>query len=185
MKANRPALRYAKALLNLAKEKGVDEKVNNDMLLLIDTIEESKDFDQVLQSPVIKAADKLKVAQSLFEKHIDTVTLGLINLLAENKRLAILNTIAKQYRVLYDFHKSIDVAKVITAVPLTAELQEVVSAKVKELTGNESSLENEVDPSILGGFVLRVGDIQYDASILNSIKHLKNQFDNSHFEAKI
>ena len=49
--------------------------------------------------------------------------------------------------------------KFITAVPLTAALQEVVSAKVKELTGNESSLENEVDPSILGGFVLRVGDI--------------------------
>ena len=69
MKANRPALRYAKALLNLAKEKGVDEKVNNDMLLLIDTIEESKDFDQVLQSPVIKAADKLKVA-SLCSKNI-------------------------------------------------------------------------------------------------------------------
>jgi len=94
-------------------------------------------------------------------------------------------SIAKQYSIIYDYSKSIQVAKVTTAIPLTTELETKVMAKIVELTNNKASLENIVNPSILGGFILRVGDVQYDASISNHLNELRKEFDNSHYIPKI
>ena len=65
------------------------------------------------------------------------------------------------------------------------ELETKVMAKIVELTNNKASLENIVNPSILGGFILRVGDVQYDASISNHLNELRKEFDNSHYIPKI
>jgi len=185
MKGTRAALRYAKAVLSLAKDSNKEADVNKSMLLIAETIDENKELEAVLNSPVIKVDHKIKVLQAIFTEAIDQISLGVIGLLGENKRLPLLSMIAKQYTISFDHDKLIDVAKVTTAVPLTAELKDKVLAKIKELTGHAASLENVVNPDIIGGFVLRVGDIQYDASISNNLNELKRQFDNSHFVAKI
>jgi len=185
MKETRAALRYAKAVLNLAKESAKEFEVNNSMRLIAQTIADSHELQVALNSPVIKAADKIKVLKAVFSDAIDQISLGLIGLLAENKRLPLLEMISKQYTVLFDHDKLIEVAKVTTAIPLTDELKSKVLAKIKSLTGNEATIENVVNPAIIGGFVLRVGDIQYDASIANNLNELKRQFDDSHFVAKI
>ena len=96
-----------------------------------------------------------------------------------------LESITKQYVIIYDFLKNMQVAKVTTAVPLTKELEAKILAKIVALTGNNANLENVINPAILGGFVLRVGDMQYDASISNHLTQLKKEFDNSHFIPKI
>ena len=185
MKGTRAALRYAKAVLNLAKETGKEVEVNNSMLLIAQTISESKELALVLGSPVIKAGDKIKALNAIFSDSIDQISLGVIGLLGENKRLPLLNMVAKQYAILFDHDKLVDVAKVTTAVPLTEDLKKKVLAKIKELTGNETTIENVVNEDIIGGFILRVGDVQYDASISNNFNELKRQFDNGHFVAKI
>lgn len=185
MKGTRAALRYAKAVLNLAKDSQKEVDVNNSMLLIAQTISESDELAIVLNSPVIKASDKINALNAIFSESIDQISLGVIGLLGENKRLPLLAMVAKQYSILFDHDKLVDVAKVTTAVPLTAALKKKVLAKIKELTGNEASVENEVNSDIIGGFILRVGDIQYDASISNNFNELKRQFDNSHFVAKI
>ena len=78
-----------------------------------------------------------------------------------------LASIAKQYAIIYDFEKHMQMARVTTAVPLTTEIEKQILAKIVTLTGEEANLENLVNPAILGGFILRVGDVQYDASISN------------------
>ena len=185
MKGARPALRYAKAILNLAKETGNETLVNDNMKLIVDTIAESADLDVMLRSPVIKATDKRKVLNALFGDKVDNIVKGLFNLLEENKRMVMLEPIAKQYSVIYDYYKSMQVAKVTTAVPLSKELEAKVLAKIVEITGNKANIENIVDPEILGGFILRVGDVQYDASISNQFNELRREFDNSHYIPKI
>lgn len=185
MKGIRPALRYARAILNIAKDSGLETEVNADMQFISATISESDDLQTMLKSPVIKAADKNKVLQAIFNGKVNTVSLGLFNLLEENKRMVMLQPIAQQYTIIYDFLKSMDTAKVTTAVPLTKELEEKVLQKVVEITGNKTSLENTVDPSILGGFILRVGDMQYDASISNHFNELRKEFDDSQYIPKI
>ena len=96
-----------------------------------------------------------------------------------------LESIAKQYALIYDYDKRIQVAKVTTAVVLTKELEDKIQAKIVEITGNSAGIENIVNPNIIGGFILRVGDVQYDASISNQFNELRREFDNSHYIPQI
>ena len=185
MKGARPALRYARAVLNLAKETGIEEAVNLDMQLIVSTINESEDLQTMLKSPVIKASAKRKVLNSNFTDKVNAISLGLFHLLEDNKRMMMLQTIAAHYSIIYDYLKSKDIAKVTTAFPMTKDLEEKILEKVMVLSGNKTSIENIIDPSILGGFILRVGDMQYDASISNNFNELRKEFDNSQYIPKI
>ena len=185
MRDTRAALRYAKAILNLAKDSKEESKVNDDMLLIASTITGNSDLEIMLKSPVIKAEDKKNVLKALFDKKVSNISSGLFLLLEENKRLEILEAVAKQYTIIFDHLKSIDIAKVTTAVPLTKDIEKQVMKKIVEITGNKASLENIINPDILGGFILRVGDVQYDASISNYLNELRKEFDHSDYIPKI
>lgn len=185
MKGARAALRYARAILNLSKERGLETEVNSDMQLIVKTIQENDDLQTMLKSPVIKASNKRKVLNAIFTDKVNAISLGLFNLLEDNKRMEMLQNIASYYTIIYDHLKHMDVARVTTAVALTKDLEEKILKKVIELTGNKTSIENIIDPTILGGFILRVGDMQYDASISHNFNKLRKEFDNSHYIPKI
>ena len=178
MSGSRAAIRYAKAILSFALEQNKEVEVNDDMLLIASTINENEDLQMLLNSPVIKSDLKKSTLKEVFSSKISSLSVGLIDLLIDNKRLSIISEVAKKYTVLYDKLKGIEVAKVTTAVPLTKELNEQVLKKVKEITGKEATIENNVNPDIIGGFILRIGDVQYDASISNKLQVLKRQFEN-------
>ena len=179
MIGSRAAIRYAKALLSLSLDLKKADQVNDDMQLIASTIEESGELQLMLDSPIIKTETKSLTLSSIFIKKIDKLSFNLINLLIENKRLPILQEVANQYTLLFDEHNGAQNAEVTTAVPLTGVLEEKVLAKVKELTGKKVSLENIVDSAIIGGFILRVGDKQFDASILGKMNNLRRAFENN------
>ncbi|EAR13551.1 ATP synthase subunit D [Polaribacter irgensii 23-P] len=185
MKDARAAIRYAKAILNLAKDEKSEIAVNDDMSLISATIEENRDLAVMLKSPIVKASDKINVLNALFEGKVNNVTLGLFHLLRENKRIAMLNSIAKKYTLIFDHLMHMQVAMVTTAVALTEEVEKLVLEKIISLTGKKANIENVVNPAILGGFILRVGDVQYDASISNHLNELRREFDNSQYVPKI
>lgn len=178
MKGTRAAIRYAKAVLNLAIDTNSADKVNDDMQLISGTIEANKDVQIMLNSPVIKSSAKKDALLAIFS-NLSNISKGLINQLVDNKRLAILENIAKQYIIIYDHHKGTQIAKVTSAVPLTDDLKEKVLDKVKDIVGKKVTLENIVDPSIIGGFILKVGDKQYDASISGKMNNLRREFDDN------
>lgn len=175
MAEERAAYRYAKAALSLANDQGSAEAVNNDMSVIRDTIESHPDLKNMLYSPVIRTHDKKAVLFNVFTK-LDEITVNTIDTLFLNNRIFLLKDVAARYTSLYEESIGMQTAKVTTAVPLTPELESQVLAKVKELTGKEVEVKNIVDPSILGGFILRVGDIQYNASIANKLNKLKREF---------
>ena len=175
MSGSRAAIRYAKAVLSLATDNKSAEAVNSDMKSITNAIAQSEDLNQMLQSPVVRSSDKKAVLTSVF-KNANVATTNLIDTLISNKRLALLNDVAASYTQLYDHMRGSQVATVTTAVPLSADLKTKVLAKVKELTGKDAEVENIIDESILGGFILRVGDIQYNASISNKLDKLKREF---------
>ena len=182
MSGSRAAVRYAKAILSFALEQQKEVQVNEDMLLITATIEESKDLQVLLTSPVIKTELKKTALNELFSSKVSSLTIGLINLLIDNKRLAILSYVAKKYTVLFDKLKGIEVAKVTTAFPLSDALNKQVLSKVKEITGKEATIENVINPDIIGGFILRIGDVQYDASVANKLQGLKRQFESESYQ---
>ncbi|SEK76108.1 ATP synthase F1 subcomplex delta subunit [Aquimarina amphilecti] len=174
---SRAAIRYAKAVLSLAQDKNATEDVQKDMQSIIATIDSSSDLKMVLNSPLIKSEVKLASLREIFKSTGD-LTQKLFDTLIENKRVSLLDNVAKQYIVLFDQLNNTQIAKVTTAVPLDKVLSSKVLAKVKELTGNEATIENVIDESIIGGFILRVGDLQYNASIANKLTSLKRELSN-------
>ena len=183
MNGSRAAIRYAKAILSFALEQQKEVEVNNDMLLVVNTIQDSKELQLLLSSPVLKTELKKAALKEIFAGKTSPLTIGLINLLIDNKRLPILGEVAKKYNVIYDSLKGIEVAKVTTAIPLTEELNQQVLRKVIEITGKQATIESIINPDIIGGLILRIGDIQYDASVANKLQVLKRQFENESFSS--
>ncbi len=178
MSDSRAALRYAKAILDLAVENKVTDVLEKDMQNIVSTISGSIELREMLTSPIIKGSAKKEALLTIF-KGSHKVTEGAISMLVENKRVSMLNEMASKFLILNEKLKGKEVAFVTTAVPMTAELEKKVLKKVTDLTGNKVAIENTVDESIIGGFVLRVGDLQYDASIANKLSNLKREFTNS------
>ncbi len=175
MAGRRAAIRYAKAVLGLAKDQNTVETVNNDMELIANTVAKSKDLSDMLQSPILRSELKKTALLEVF-KGLNLITIGLIDILISNKRINILSDVASAYNNLYNQFRGSEEATVTTAVPLTDDLKFKVLAKAKELTGKDVAIKNIVDESIIGGFILRIGDIQYNASIANQLNKLKREF---------
>lgn len=175
MAGARAAIRYAKAVLSLASNDKEASAINEDMKLIASTIAENEELRDVLQSPVITSTVKKSIILEVFKK-ANKATLNLVDTLISNNRLDILGHVASKYNQLYDESKGIQLATVTTAVALSADLKKQVLAKAKELTGNDIEVENIIDESIIGGFILRIGDVQYNASIANQLSKLKREF---------
>ncbi len=178
MKESRAAIRYAKATLDFAIEKKAAAAVEKDMREIAAVITENLELQNLLESPVIKGEVKKDSLYEIFDKSQE-ITKGLITTLVDNKRIALLHDVAFKYVILHEKLKGEDVAFVTTAAPLTKDLEKKILVEVTKMTGNKVTLENNIDESIIGGFVLRVGDLQYDASIANKLNGLKKEFTNS------
>lgn len=175
MAGTRAAIRYAKAVLSLANEQNKADAINNDMKLIAQTIKDNVELGNVLNNSVVKTEAKKKVLLSVFTG-LNEITTGLFNVLESNKRINLLNDVALKYSVLFDQYHGKEVAQVTTAIPMTNDLEIKVLAKIKELTSKAVELENIIDEDILGGFILRIGDKQYDASVSNKLNKLKREF---------
>lgn len=172
---SRAAIRYAKALLSLAQDQNVAEAVNTDMDLITKTITDNQELELLLKNAIVKSDDKKAILSKVFSG-LNPISASLFNLLVENKRIDILAEVALKYTSLYDHYIGKETATVITAVPMTSEMELKVLAKVKELTPKSVELHNVIDETILGGFILRIGDKQYNASIANKLNTLKREF---------
>lgn len=178
MNESRAAIRYAKAVLDLAVDSKVTDAVEADMRDIVSTISNSKELQGMLGSPVVNGLEKKTALKEIFkDKH--AITEGLLNILVDNKRIPMLVDVASKYIVLNEQLKGEGVAYVTTAVPITTGLENEILEKVTKLTGNKVVIENKVDENIVGGFILRVGDLQYDASIANKLSNIKREFESS------
>jgi F-type H+-transporting ATPase subunit delta len=177
MASTRAAIRYAKAILEIAQSKGVAESVSADMISIASTINGNVELSTFIQNPTLKVEIK---ENALLEVFADTngVTKMLFHLLLENKRFEILEDIALEYGKLFDIENGVEVANVTTAVAMDAELEAKVLAKIATLSDKKITIKNIVDPAIIGGFVLRIGDKQYNASVANRLQVLKRELSN-------
>jgi len=175
MSGTRAAIRYAKAVLSLAVDQKSDEAVNNDMKLIAKTVSENTDLDLALKNAIAKQSAKKEILNQVFP-NLNNLTSKLFDVLVDNNRIDVIADVARKYNELYEAHIGKEKATVTTAIPMTDDLEIKVMAKIKELTSKSVELENIVDESIIGGFILRVGDIQYNASIANKLNKLKREF---------
>lgn len=175
MAGTRAAQRYAKAMLSLASDNDNVKNIDAEVRLIDNTLKGSKDLRLLLKNPVVKDEMKSSCLKAIFKDAGKTIT-NLFDVLIHNKRIGLLHQVTQAFISQVDKMNHVTTAKVTTAVPLTSEIEEKILAKVKELTGNKATLTEAVDEELIGGFLLRIGDLQYDASISGKLNSLNYKF---------
>jgi F-type H+-transporting ATPase subunit delta len=177
MTGTRAASRYAKAILELAATKNATGEVNQDMGLIASTVRSNSELSTFLNDPTTSTEVKHSALTEVFSGVSQTTT-SLFRLLNDNKRFELLGTVASEYNRLFDELNGIEIAHVTTAVPLTEDLREKVLEKIKSFSTNNIVIENIVDESIIGGFIIKIGDKQFNASIANRLLSLRKELAN-------
>lgn len=172
----RVASRYAKSLIELANERNVLEQINADMQLFSQVVSQNRDFQLLMRNPIVKSDKKLAVINGVFKGKVQDLTLSFFNIVARKNRESLLEHIALAVQEQYRTIQGIQSAEVISAVPLNPSLRDELGQRLVAETGKRIELIERVDPSLIGGFVLRVGDKQIDSSVKNSLRKLRNKF---------
>ncbi len=179
MQNPRLASRYAKSLLDLAIEQNQLEVTLKDMQLLSSVCHQSRDFVNMLRSPVIKGDKKIAIINAVIGGQLEAqLSKAFINLLVNKGREANLPEIATAFIAQYQTLKNIRTVKLTTATPISDAVKEAIRSKVVTLLSADSTIElkEEVNPDLIGGFVLQMDDKLFDASIRRDLNDVKTQF---------
>jgi F-type H+-transporting ATPase subunit delta len=167
------ALRYAKSLISLAQEQKVVDAVYSDMALFKKVADDNRNLMLALRSPVVRHDRKMAILEKVFKDKVNPVSYSIFTIVTKKNREAIMYGIADEFIKLYDDAKGIVKAQIISAVPLTADLRQEFVKIVADATSKTVELEEKTDEKLIGGYLLRVGDRQIDASIRKRLNDLK------------
>ena len=186
MSSYRLSYRYAKSLIGLASEQNSLEEVFADVQVFTKAVKSSRELHLMLKSPIINADKKLDILDEIFGDKISKLTNGFIKLLVTKGRESYLPEIGVSFIAQYNLLKNITPAKLKTAV----EINDDIKSKIENLLSKDSSvgkveLETEGDESLIGGFVLRYEDKQYDASVARHLHILRQNFEDDSYIRKI
>ena len=170
------AARYAKSLIDLALEQNALEEIKVDMELFVNTLRINTELQAVVKNPIIPLNKKNAIINAVFGGKIHRVTSSFLKIVIDKGRAEIIYGTAKEFLNQYNQYKNIVTAKVTSATPLTENAKTEIINKVKAITGGEVLLQTEVDDSLIGGFILTVGDMQFDTSLASGLAKLKKEF---------
>lgn len=168
-------VRYAKAFFTLAKEKGLTIELRKDADLIASVCESSSDFILMLESPVVKTSKKAEAIKRIFEHKVNVLSLNFLLLITENKRENYIPGIFRNLEDLYRHEEGIKSAVLTSAQPLNDALVLQMQQILETEFNAKVELKQRVDVNLIGGFVLRVEDNQYDASLSTQLKKIREQ----------
>jgi F-type H+-transporting ATPase subunit delta len=170
------AIRYAKSLIDLAVEQKALEAVNKDMDFFISTIKANSELKAVLENPIIYHDKKIHILEAIFDGKVSPVTIAFFKLMVNKNRAEVLYPAALEFINQYDVINNIIKATVVSATELSEANKKTIIADVEASTKGKVKLTTKVDPALIGGFILTVGDMQVDTSISSSLTKLKKEF---------
>lgn len=175
MDESKISVRYAKALLSLAKEKKVEEGVKTDMEMILHLFESMPGFDHMLESPAIGVKEKRQLFEDVFAKNTNAMTYSFLMLLITNKREGYLRSITRNFHDIFRKEAGYKAAKLISAIEIESATVEKIREFIRMHFKTEVDLTCHVDNKLIGGFILQVEDQQIDASVATKLKKLKRK----------
>ena len=176
MQGTRVASRYAKSFIDLTIEQGMMEQAYADMKTILEVCKSNSDFVIFLKSPVIKTDKKQEVLKQIFSGKLNKVTDAYIQLITGKKREIYLEEIADEFINQYKENKKILTAIITTANGLDDIIRRQVMEMVKGSGNSEVVLQEKINKDIIGGFIIRIGDKQVDASVSRKLNNLRRNF---------
>lgn len=171
------AVRYAKALLDYAFKEGVAEDIYYMSDALVHSFSDNPSLSKALEDPLLPRQDKLNLLSSALpvEGRASDVIYRFFSLVIDKKRENYLASSLRNYMSLYRRREGITVVKIITAVPLSKEMEEKILSKVSSALGSRIELQKKVDPAIEGGFIFDIDDYRLDASVAAKLSRIRRQ----------
>lgn len=185
MAGERVAVRYAKSLIDLGREQGILDTLHADMVSLKESLS-NRDLHLLVKSPIIKADKKISIFKKLFGDSYNKVTMAFFEIIMKKGREKILPEITTAFINQYKTLKSITAVKLTTATPLgDGALEEIKKALLgSSETDKAVEIDTEIDPKLIGGFVVEMGDKLYDASVAYKLDKIKRKFaDNKYIKS--
>ena len=177
MSENKAASRYAKSILDLSQENNALEAMRADMVLVEHVIDENPELEAILKNPIVPIDKKAAILGDLFHGKVHEITITFLKLMVNKGRSALLFPASKQFITQYNSLKGIVTAEVSSATELTdSNRAEIIAVVKREVGANEVILKEKINTDLIGGFVLKVGDKQFDASIAHGLNKLKKEF---------
>jgi F-type H+-transporting ATPase subunit delta len=139
----------------------------------------------MLRNPVLNHLKKLSILKKIFTGKVNSLTLSIFDIITRKRREQYLPEIALEFHKQYNITKGIAEASITTVVPLTTELRKEINALVQKITGQKVELTEKIEPSIIGGFILKIGDRQIDDSINSKLNELKLKFSQNLYVNKM
>ncbi len=181
----RIAHRYAKSLIEIAQERASLEEIKGDMDTFYDTLKAHDQLRAVLASPVIAGDKKQAILKEIFFGKVSSLTFSFFEIMVRKGREQFLFETASEFRTQYNFIAHISAATVITPMPLTEELRsQFRDMVIRRKGGDDVELIEKVDPALLGGYILRMGDEQIDDSLQTRLRDLKREFSDNPYIVK-
>ena len=172
MKGSKVATRYAKALLEIAIEKGIVDQVSNDMQYLFETQANNRELVSLFNSPIVSAEKKISVLKEVFGAFEDTSS-SFIEMVVRNGRDSHLPEIAAAFANQVKEHKGIVAIEIIYASVMSETAKDLIVKKVQATIKGTLEVTEKIDPSIIGGFIVKMGDRRIDASVSSPLNKLK------------
>lgn len=175
--SSKAAARYAKSLIDLSTEQNALEDLVKDMQLFEEVVGGNSELEAILKNPIVPLDKKAGILNDVFGQKVHQVTNSFFKLSVNKGRSAILFDTAKQFIAQYQLIKGIVTAEVTSAIALTdANKAEIINLVKRELGAREVVIREKVNEKLIGGFILKVGDKQFDASIAGGLNKLKKEF---------
>ena len=176
MNESKIAVRYAKALFQTASESNLEHKVRNDLKVIINVVK-MEEIITMLLSPVVKQSDKKRVFNDLFKDRINQLTMNFLELLLQHNREIYIERIARYYQKLYNEKNNIKIADITTPIPISKDLVDHLHLILKNVFNSEIEVNMHINSGIIGGFILKIDDEQYDASVRASLKRMQKELE--------
>jgi F-type H+-transporting ATPase subunit delta len=185
MSHSKVAARYAKSLYTLTQTQGNTDAVLADMVLYYNTLKENRNLALTIKSPIIPGSKKQNILDGVFGKNFQQITLGFVRLVVAKGREKYLSDIAKAYIQEDKKQKGIRDCEIISAIPLSEDLRKSLTLEAEKLAGGKVDITEKVDSSIIGGYILKVQDLQWDASVKTNLSKIREQILDFSYVPKI
>lgn len=175
------AKRYGQALLQIGQEKDSIDRYQEDLKLVVDTIENSAELKDVLTSQTVSIDEKKNIVKQIFADKVDAMVLNLLFVVVDKNREESIADIYSVFCALADEVRNIAYADVVSAYPLTEEQETALSAQLANMSGKTVKLNVSVDASLLAGMVVTFGDKVYDGTVGARLAGMKNKLHEVQF----
>ena len=173
MLENAVARRYSNAFFTIAQERGLVDQLETELKNIVDTINHNEDLRKVMEHQLVSPEEKKAILEQVFTQEVSDITVNFLNVVIEKYRASYIPAIYEEFVAYANEARNMADAQLKSAAELNEADMEIIKARLSDVTGKTIRLQSEVDPSLIGGVVVRIGDKVIDSSLVGRLEKLK------------